>query len=196
MRGNAGSPPSPEAAADTAQEQKLPNPSTEPRSAEERRQLAIQQGAAQVEKELAQLIETLPPTPGPNITVKAVPEGILISLTDDTKFNMFKIASAMPSPELVYFLEKLGSIVNKHPGKIVIRGHTDGRPYAGDTHGNWRLSANRATATYYMLMRGNVGDGRFFALEGYAERDLRNKANPLAGENRRIEILIRVAEEP
>ena len=196
MRGNAGSPPSPEAAADTAQEQKLANPLTEPRSAEERRQLAIQQGAAQVEKELAQLIESLPPTPGPNITVKAVPEGILISLTDDTKFNMFKISSAMPSPELVYFLEKLGSIVNKHPGKIIVRGHTDGRPYAGDTHGNWRLSANRATATYYMLMRGNVGDGRFFALEGYAERDLRNKANPLAGENRRIEILIRVAEEP
>ena len=123
-------------------------------------------------------------------------EGILISLTDDTKFNMFKISSAVPSPDLVYFLEKMGSVINKHPGKIIIRGHTDSRPYAGDLHGNWRLSVNRATATYYMLMRGNVGDSRFFALEGYAERNLRNKANPLAGENRRIEILIRVAEAP
>ena len=192
MPGNAAAPLSPEAAADAAPA----NPRTEPRSAEERRQLAIQKGAAQVEKELAQLISTLPQTPGPNIRVKAVPEGILISLTDDTKFNMFKISSAVPSPELVYFLEKMGSIVNKHPGKIIVRGHTDSRPYAGDLHGNWRLSVNRATATYYMLMRGNVGDSRFFALEGYAERDLRNKANPLAGENRRIEILIRVAEEP
>ncbi len=194
--GNAAAPPSLEAEADAAREQKLANARTEPRSAEERRQLAIQKGAAQVEKELAQLISTLPQTPGPNITVKAVPEGILISLTDDTKFNMFKISSAVPSPELVYFLEKMGSIINKHPGKIIVRGHTDSRPHAGDLHGNWRLSVNRATAAYYMLMRGNVGDGRFFALEGYAERDLRNKANPLAGENRRIEILIQVAEEP
>lgn len=196
MPGNAAAPLSPEAEADAAREQKLANTRTEPRSAEEQRQLAIQKGAAQVEKELAELIGTFPQTPGPNITVKAVLEGILISLTDDTKFNMFKISSAVPSPELVYFLEKMGSIVNKHPGKIIVRGHTDGRPHAGDLHGNWRLSVNRATATYYMLMRGNVGDSRFFALEGYAERDLRNKANPLAGENRRIEILIRVAEEP
>ena len=48
--------------------------------------------------------------------------------------------------------------------------------------------------TYYMLMRGKVSDSRFLALKGYAERDLKNDADPLAPENRRIEILIRLPE--
>ena len=48
--------------------------------------------------------------------------------------------------------------------------------------------------TYYMLVRGKVDDSRFLALEGYGDRNLKNKADPLAGENRRIEILIKGPE--
>jgi chemotaxis protein MotB len=47
---------------------------------------------------------------------------------------------------------------------------------------------------YFMLMRAKVEDSRFLAVEGYADRNLRNKADPLAAENRRIEILIKGAE--
>ena len=93
-------------------------------------------------------------------------------------------------------LEKLGRIVNAYPGGIIVRGHTDARPFAGDPHGNWRLSGNRATMTYYMLLRGKVRDAEFLALEGYADRKLKNEAKPLAAENRRIEILIRPPREP
>ena len=107
---------------------------------------------------------------------------------------MFRISSSEPSPQLVLFLEKAGALINKYPGKIIIRGHTDGRPYAGDRYGNWRLSVNRATMTYYMLLRGKIDDSRFLALEGYADRNLKNKGNALAGENRRIEILIKGPE--
>jgi chemotaxis protein MotB len=39
-----------------------------------------------------------------------------------------------------------------------------------------------------------VDDKRFLALEGYADRSLKNRGNPLAGENRRIEILIKSPE--
>jgi chemotaxis protein MotB len=84
--------------------------------------------------------------------VKAVTEGVLISMTDGTGFSMFKIASAVPSPPLVLFLERLGGIIAKYPGGIVVTGHTDSRPYARDSHGNWRLSVNRATMSYYMLL--------------------------------------------
>ncbi len=153
-----------------------------------------QKKAAQLEKELANLIGALPRSFRPNIATKATSEGILISLTDDAKFNMFRISSAEPSPQLVVFLEKAGKLIKKYPGRIVIRGHTDGRPFAGDNYGNWRLSVNRATMTYYMLLRGKVDDRRFLALEGYADRSLKNKGDPYAGENRRIEILIKAPE--
>jgi chemotaxis protein MotB len=152
--------------------------------------------AARLEKDLQQLIEALPQSFRPGISAKATGEGTLLSLTDDTNFSMFKIASAEPSPQLVLLLEKVAGLISKYRGKIIIRGHTDGRPYAGDRNGNWRLSVNRATMTYYMLLRGKLDDGRFLALEGYGDRDLKNKADPLAGENRRIEILIKGADTP
>lgn len=167
---------------------------TEPASAEAQKKLEIQKRAQRLEKDVSQLIAALPKASGPEITVKAVIEGVLISLSDGAGFNMFKIGSAVPSPPLVIFLQRLGGIINKYPGAIVVNGHTDARPYAGDSYGNWRLSANRATMTYYMLMRGKVSDSRFLALKGYAERDLKNDADPLAPENRRIEILIRLPE--
>lgn len=178
-----------EAETDSTQEPK-------PSPVEDRKKADIQKRAAQLEKEVAQLIASLPKSYGPEVTVKAVFEGVLISLTDGANFSMFKISSALPSPQLVLFLERLGGIVNEYPGEIIVRGHTDGRPYAGDRYGNWRLSVDRATMAYYMLLRGKVGDSRFIALNGYAERDLKNKADPLARENRRIEILIRVPELP
>ncbi len=153
-----------------------------------------QETAAQLAKELNRLMETMPSSFRPNITTKATSEGVLVSLTDDINFNMFKIASAEPSPQLVLVLEKIGNLINKHPGRLVVRGHTDSRKYAGDAHGNWRLSVNRANMAYFMLLRAKVEDNRFLAVEGYADRNLRNKTDPLAAENCRIEILIKGAE--
>ena len=150
--------------------------------------------ATQLAKELGRLMESLPKSFRPNITTKATAEGVLVSLTDDLNFSMFKIASAEPSPQLVLVLERIGNLINKHPGKLIVRGHTDGRKYAGDAHGNWRLSVNRANMAYFMLLRAKVEDNRFLAVEGYADRNLRNKTDPLAAENRRIEILIKGAE--
>jgi chemotaxis protein MotB len=43
----------------------------------------------------------------------------------------------------------------------------------------------------YMLVRGGVDEGRIERIEGYADRQPRNPADPKAAENRRIEILVR-----
>jgi chemotaxis protein MotB len=174
------------------EEEKAADTKADPSVAE--KQAKGQEKAAQLEKELSHLVGELPKSFRPNVSTKATAEGILVSLTDDANFNMFRISSPEPSPQLVLFLEKAGALINKYPGKIVIRGHTDGRPYAGDRYGNWRLSVNRATMTYYMLLRGKIDESRFLALEGYADRNLKNKGNALAGENRRIEILIKGPE--
>lgn len=174
------------------EEEKAADTKADPSVAE--KQAKGQEKAAQLEKELSHLAGELPKSFRPNVSTKATAEGILVSLTDDANFNMFRISSSEPSPQLVLFLEKAGALINKYPGRLIIRGHTDGRPYAGDRYGNWRLSVNRATMTYYMLLRGKIDDSRFLALEGYADRNLRNKGNALAGENRRIEILIKGPE--
>ena len=77
------------------------------------------------------------------------------------------------------------------PEPLVIRGHTDRRPYRTATYDNWRLSAARAHMAYVMLARSGVDEKRFERIEGHADRSLRVQHDPEAAQNRRIEILLR-----
>lgn len=127
----------------------------------------------------------------PNIEVTMTEEGILISVTDDFDFGMFAVASAEPRPQLVLVMEKLAQVLAKQPEQLVIRGHTDARPYKKGAYDNWRLSTARAHMAYYMLLRGGVDEARFEKVEGYADKRLRLPQDPSAAPNRRIEILLR-----
>jgi chemotaxis protein MotB len=127
----------------------------------------------------------------PSIDVTVTDEGVLISLTDDTDFGMFAIASAEPRPAMVVTMERIAKIVQTHRHPLIVRGHTDGRPYRSGTYDNWRLSTARAHMAYYMLVRGGVDETRFERVEGYADRSLRIPTDPEAAQNRRIEILLR-----
>ncbi|MES0881910.1 MotB family protein [Roseibium sp. SCP14] len=124
------------------------------------------------------------------ITVTRESEGTLISLTDDQNFGMFAIGSAEPRPELVKLLKRIGKVVAETPGQIVIKGHTDARPFRSKTYDNWRLSSARAHMALYMLVRGGVDKNRFDRVEGYADRHLNNSKDPFAASNRRIEIYL------
>ncbi len=128
---------------------------------------------------------------GPHIDVQSTNEGVLISLTDDRNFAMFAIGSAEPQPKTVEVLAKIGGILKARPGVIVVRGHTDARPYKSATYDNWRLSTARAHMAHYMLARGGLDEKRVEKIEGYADRRLKVAADPLAAANRRIEILLR-----
>ena len=44
---------------------------------------------------------------------------------------------------------------------------------------------------YYALLRGGLDDKRVVAIEGHADRALKNPRDPYAAENRRIEILVK-----
>jgi chemotaxis protein MotB len=87
-------------------------------------------------------------------------------------------------------MEKIGHIVNGQKGNIVINGHTDARPFRSDTYDNWRLSTARAHSAYYMLVRGGVDERRITEVAGFADREPKDKADPLSAVNRRIEILL------
>jgi len=94
------------------------------------------------------------------------------------------------APELVLAMEKIGRIVNSQKGTISINGHTDARPFRSDTYDNWRLSTARAHSAYYMLVRGGVDERRITEVAGFADRQPKDPANPMAAANRRIEILM------
>ncbi len=104
---------------------------------------------------------------------------------------MFALGSAEPQARVVHVLDAIAMSLETLPGSIVVRGHTDARPFRSGTYDNWRLSSARAQMAYYMLSRGGVSEKRFDRIEGFADHRLRDPAHPLAAENRRIEILLR-----
>jgi len=125
-----------------------------------------------------------------SVSVEATDKGIVISITDQFDFGMFEIGSAVPSRELVQAMDKIGRVVNTRKGRITIQGHTDARPFRSAAYDNWRLSTARAHAAYYMLVRSGVDEHRITEVAGFADRQPKDAADPLAAVNRRIEILL------
>jgi chemotaxis protein MotB len=153
---------------------------------------AVAPEAAKLQNELAkELRAEIHAQPAPGIEVQATSEGILISLTDEFNFGMFAVGSSEPQAKVVRIMEKIAQSLKSRPGAIVVRGHTDARPYKGTGYDNWRLSAARAQMAYYMLVRGGLDEKRVERIEGYADRRLKTPDKPEAAENRRIEILLR-----
>lgn len=175
-------------AAPVAQSQNTP---PQPQTAADRAN--AEKAAADLATELSAAIAKTAANARPELTVEATPEGLLISLTDKSDFGMFAVGSAEPRPELVVLMEGVAKTLAQKKGNIVIRGHTDGRPFRGGTSDNWRLSTSRAHMTHYMLVRGGVQERRVEKIEGFADQKLRTPEDPDAAKNRRIEILLRVA---
>lgn len=122
--------------------------------------------------------------------------GLLVTISDRTNDAMFGVGSAVPQREMVLAMEKIGTILKERKGSVVIRGHTDGRPFTGRTGDNWSLSMDRAHAAYFMLVRGGLDERRIEQVAGYADRRLQVPGDPLDPANRRIEILIQDDRAP
>jgi chemotaxis protein MotB len=150
--------------------------------------------SASLAKQIESLIAQSQFSALPGIDVRATREGVLISITDQYDFEMFGIASARPKPELVVLMGKIGTILAKRPEQIIVRGHTDGRPFRSRDYDNWRLSSARAQMAHYMLVRSGIPEARIDHIEGYADHELRVRGDPLAAANRRIEILLEKGE--
>ena len=178
-------PPAAEAVRDAAVEAKPAPPQQPSREASDRAD------AAQLEMAIKQAVSESLPGILPNIDVTVTPDGVLISLTDDYEFGMFAIASAEPRPAMILIMDKVAKILLSRPEPLVIRGHTDRRPYRTATYDNWRLSTARAHMAYVMLARSGVDEKRFERIEGHADRSLRVQHDAEAAQNRRIEILLR-----
>jgi chemotaxis protein MotB len=161
------------------------------KDAEPRDAARAQPTAKQLQAAIADALSDVKAGAGPVAEVRQVEEGLLISLTDDANFGMFAVGSAEPRPELIRIIDKIGPLLTKRQGLIIVRGHTDNRPYKSESYDNWRLSTARAQMAYYMLVRSGVDPHRIEHVAGYADRRPKFPDDPAAAQNRRIEILIR-----
>ncbi|WP_262027309.1 MotB family protein [Microvirga sp. Mcv34] len=147
--------------------------------------------AAELKRDIMKAVQpSKDASPQPRIDVRRTGAGTLISLTDDFDFTMFAVGSAEPHAKVVRAMAEIAKILQSRPGKIVIRGHTDARPFKSVNYDNWRLSQARAQMALYMLVRGGLNESRVVRVEGHADRDPKIPADPNADQNRRVEILL------
>jgi len=169
----------------------------EPAPAPDRKTAPEPQPAEAAEKaaaEIKQALDTALGTAGKSgISVEATPTGIVISVTEELEFGMFEIGSAVPERALVLAMDKVGAVLRDRKGAVRISGHTDARAFRSETYDNWRLSAARAQAAYHMLVRAGLDEKRVESVSGFADRKLKQPADPLAPANRRIEIELELA---
>jgi chemotaxis protein MotB len=149
--------------------------------------------AANIMKEAEAVVRRLGITGGPGIDVRVEEDSIVVSLTDTATFGMFSVGSADPNDLVVRLVQSLTPLLAANSDRIVIRGHTDSRPYRGsDTrNNNWRLAMSRAEAAYAMLLRSGIEETRFERIEAHADRKPKIASDTEAAANRRIEILLR-----
>jgi chemotaxis protein MotB len=152
--------------------------------------VAKREEATELQKEIQQQLSGVAGKLAEGIVVQPAEGGMLVTISDQANAAMFNVGSAVPNKELVLAMERIGKVLAERQGSVIIRGHTDGRPYKGRSGDNWGLSMSRAHAAYYMLLRGGLKEDRVKQVSGFADRRLQVPNDPLSDANRRIEILL------
>jgi len=126
-----------------------------------------------------------------NVRFLETREGLRIDLVDQANFSMFQSGTDILLPQARELMKQVAEVTGFADNSVIVRGHTDARPFRSGTSDNWRLSSARAQMALHILVRGGMDEQRLDRIEGHADRLLRNPKQPDAPENRRIEIVIR-----
>ena len=142
---------------------------------------------AAIDTELAEVIR--------NVRIEVTPDGILIEAVDEDGGLLFDLSSSKLNEPLDRFLRALAPALALANRPIEINGHTDARPFAtGARLSNWDLSYQRAAAAREILEGAGVSAAQITGVFARGSSQLYVPGDPLAAQNRRLSILIRIAK--
>ncbi|MCF7716724.1 lateral flagellar motor protein LafU [Aeromonas jandaei] len=125
-----------------------------------------------------------------NLEIQIVPQGLRILIRDDADREMYSRGSARISPFFRHMLMALAPIFQRVENRIMISGHTDSTPFAGENYSNWELSSDRAMMARRVLLAGGMPPERIAQVVAMSDTMLEDSENPQGSRNRRIELLI------
>ncbi|HSV92630.1 MAG TPA: flagellar motor protein MotB [Desulfobacterales bacterium] len=127
------------------------------------------------------------------IQITITKDGLRIELIEQSEGLFFDIGSARLKPDAVQLLRLIASRLGTFPNDLSIEGHTDSRPYTRAGYNNWDLSTDRANSARRVLEESGIRERQIAAVNGYADRRLKNASKPLDFSNRRVTILVAFA---
>jgi chemotaxis protein MotB len=132
-----------------------------------------------------------------NITITVTDEGLRIELLETRNGLFFDSGSAKLSARGDEILRLLASQLKLLPNQLLLEGHTDAQPYASTTgYTNWELSTDRANTARRVFQACGVPMDKIAQVRGFADRQLRNKADPDDPANRRISVIVQYLPAP
>jgi chemotaxis protein MotB len=129
--------------------------------------------------------------PGGKLQISHSPLGVSIQVMDTDKSTpMFESGEAKLTPDAVKVLQWLAIRLEEWPYKIIIEGHTDAKPFAGNKKTNIHLSTLRALAARNELSKNGIEKRRFLKVIGHGANKPLIKKDINNSKNRRINITI------
>jgi chemotaxis protein MotB len=117
-------------------------------------------------------------------------EGLRIEIIDKADFSMFPSGTSLPSGKAEKLMAEISKSLASMPNKIKVRGHTDSVIFNNKGRNNWSLSAERAEAIRQVMAKTGIDEKRWSRIEGVADTEHFNPANPTDPRNRRISITL------
>jgi chemotaxis protein MotB len=119
-------------------------------------------------------------------------EGLRIELLESEQGMFFQSGRPAPSDLGTEMIIRMAEQLGQLPNQLLIEGHTDSKPFgkSGD-YSNWELSSDRANAARRIMETHGLHPGQVLQVRGFADQNLRDKANPEAAANRRVSVIVR-----
>ena len=131
-----------------------------------------------------------------HIEMTVTAEGLRIELLESDTGLFFESGSTKPTNSAREVLTVLAPELGKLPNRISIEGHTDSKPFgARANYSNWELSVDRANACRRLMQQSGLRQDQVADVRGFADQNLRNKANSTDPSNRRITLLVKYLEK-
>jgi chemotaxis protein MotB len=127
-----------------------------------------------------------------NVELTITNEGLRVELLETEKGMFFESGNAHPTGRGEELLVRLAAELGKLPNTLLMEGHTDAKPYAGDgAYSNWELSADRANSARRLMQTNGLRPDQVAQVRGFADQHLRTPQDPMNPSNRRISVIVK-----
>jgi chemotaxis protein MotB len=132
-----------------------------------------------------------------HVEITITSDGLRIELIETEAGMFFESGKAVPTENGADLLAALAGELGKLPNTVLIEGHTDAKPFAGDgSYSNWELSADRANSARKLMEAHGLRSDQVGQVRGFADRQLRHPEEPTAAANRRVSVIVQYAGPP
>jgi chemotaxis protein MotB len=132
-----------------------------------------------------------------NVEMTITADGLRIELLETAAGMFFESGKPVPTEAGADLLTRLAEELGKLPNNVLLEGHTDSKPYAGDgAYTNWELSADRANSARRLMQAHGLRPQQVVQVRGFADRQLRRPEDPEAASNRRISVIVQWLSPP